>query len=487
MVRDSTSGTIYYLFVSQPFTSPSGTTVRRARFTTSTNNGGSASVSTSPAAPPIFNYNTVSNLSAAVDNFSAGGGQGYLFTAFNETQVATPPSGVTGALPGLHFAYSANGGTSWNFPATTNGPSTTDPDKPLYGTTASGADVVVGPNGTVYVFFLVSTLVSGSTYNNQIYMDESTDLGADWAAPVAVSPILNNKAANGSLGFNFYTDSFPRAAVNPVNGDLYLTYNDTPAGGGSPQIMFEQLNSSGVIEQSGTLNNDSSITNDHWEPALTVSPDGKHIFADWNDTTRGGSLSAVNVWGVIGSLNPSSVNATVTFGPNFEISNVEPLGSPTDSFPTIPGTDTISGGTSINIMGNYNAAASAPGVFYTAFTATFPSSTHSGYQANVVSVTIPLVSGSINTGGKGITAGTAYSGQIATFTTPDGGAEGPFTASINWGRWNQPHRRERDRSKRLGLHDQPPPQIRTTTPRPALTTSPSRSPISSEACRKSRE
>jgi hypothetical protein len=85
----------------------------------------------------------------------------------------------------------------------------------LYG---QGSRPVVGPDGTVYVFWDASTRLAAF---DSIWVVKSTDGGKSWSKPVAVSPLLDIiPAANTS----FRVNSYPAAAVAP-NGDVYVVWD----------------------------------------------------------------------------------------------------------------------------------------------------------------------------------------------------------------------------------------------------------------------
>ena len=92
----------------------------------------------------------------------------------------------------------------------------------LYG---QGSRPVVGPDGTVYVFWDAATRLA--TFDS-IWVVKSTDGGRNWSKPVAVSPLVDIiPAANTS----FRVNSFPAAGVAP-NGDLYVAWSSMMSNSG---------------------------------------------------------------------------------------------------------------------------------------------------------------------------------------------------------------------------------------------------------------
>jgi hypothetical protein len=108
----------------------------------------------------------------------------------------------------IAVAYSADGGQSFSSPQLIVG-------NVLYG---QGSRPVVGPDGTVYVFWDGSTRLATL---DSIWVVKSTDGGVTWSKPVAVSQLVDIiPAANTS----FRVNSYPAAAAAP-NGDLYVTWS----------------------------------------------------------------------------------------------------------------------------------------------------------------------------------------------------------------------------------------------------------------------
>ena len=81
-----------------------------------------------------------------------------------------------------------------------------------------GSRVVVGPDGTVYVFWEGST--RHATFNS-IYMVASTDGGVSFTAPVAVAPAVDIIPPFNTV---FRVNSFPAADIAP-DGTLYVSWS----------------------------------------------------------------------------------------------------------------------------------------------------------------------------------------------------------------------------------------------------------------------
>jgi hypothetical protein len=83
---------------------------------------------------------------------------------------------------------------------------------------SQGSRPVVGPDGTVYVFWDGSTRLAAL---DSIWMVKSTDGGSSWSKPVAVSQLVDIIPAKNTA---FRVNSFPAAAVAP-NGDVYVAWS----------------------------------------------------------------------------------------------------------------------------------------------------------------------------------------------------------------------------------------------------------------------
>jgi len=111
-------------------------------------------------------------------------------------------------------AHSSDGGATFSAPQLIGAPVIYD----------QGSRPVVGPDGTVYVFFEGSTRLATL---NSTYVVKSTDGGKSWSQPTAVAQLQDiHTPANAG----FRVNSFPAPAVGP-DGTLYVAWssqqNDT--------------------------------------------------------------------------------------------------------------------------------------------------------------------------------------------------------------------------------------------------------------------
>jgi len=121
----------------------------------------------------------------------------FLFNAHNGSYVQSP----------IFFAWSSNGGRTFSAPSQISGNVKYD----------QGSRPVVGPDGSVYVFFEGATRLASL---DSTYVVKSTDGGVSWGQPVQVSTLRDSHVLTDTA---FRDNSYPAAAAAP-NGDLYATW-----------------------------------------------------------------------------------------------------------------------------------------------------------------------------------------------------------------------------------------------------------------------
>ena len=214
-----------------------------------------------------------------------------------------------------------------------------------------GAYVSVGSDHSVYAFYY-----NGST---SIMVRKSTDFGVTFGTAVTVVSGLTG-GTNGDLGLtglrqgtatysSFRSNSFPHAAVNPVSGHIYVTFNDRALPDKGNIYMVMSTNG-GATWSARTQVNDDATTTDQWQPTIAVTPDGLNIgifyYSRQEDVTNN---NLFKYYGRLGTISGS----TVTFSPSFAISDVA-------SLPEF-GRDNVVNST---YMGDYNHAAATTNEFH---------------------------------------------------------------------------------------------------------------------------
>jgi len=250
---------------------------------------------------------------------------------------------------GIYFFRSIDNGNSF-------GPS----GGTLITTGGQGANVVVGTDHAVYVFWY-----NGPT----LMMRKSVNQGVSFGAPVTVASGLAG-GVNGDLGLvgqnngetftrPIRTNAFPQPTVNPINGHLYVTYANDGAGADKADIFIVSSTDGGATWGAPFKVNDDATTTDQWNPAVAVTADGARLGIFYYSrqvdtvTTDGDPVNnQFRYYGRIGAINGSAI----TFAPSFAVSDV-------NSKPEVGRDAAIAP----DFMGDYNQAVGAGGLFVVAW------------------------------------------------------------------------------------------------------------------------
>jgi hypothetical protein len=236
-----------------------------------------------------------------VDNF-AGPGNGNVYLV----------SRRFGAGPGIYFFRSTDHGETF-------GPNSGT----LIVTDSQGAFVSVAPDHSVYVFWWAGW---------SLQMRKSTDQGLTFGAPVTVAYGLVG-GVNGDLGLtgipqgtktalDFHSNQFPHAAVNPVNGDIYITYSNYRGGADKADVFLVQSTDGGATWGAPVRINDDATTTDQWHPTLAVTPDGSNLGIFYYSRQEDPVWN--NLYKFYGRVARIS-GSTLTFMPSFAVSDVSSL------------------------------------------------------------------------------------------------------------------------------------------------------------------
>ncbi len=199
----------------------------------------------------------------------------------------------------IMISHSSNGGLTFSSPV-----------KVSTSTTNQGSVPVVGPSGELYV-------VWNDLSNSRIEAAKSTDGGVSFSSPVTVStyiplpsPLPNSK---------FRVNSFPAAAVDDTNGNVYVAWADYR--NGNADVLFSRSTTHGSSWNTPVKINDDTTTNDQFFPWMTVSsgrlsvdfydrrPDPANHLVDvfYAQSTDGGSSFSPNIRVTDVSSNPDAV------------------------------------------------------------------------------------------------------------------------------------------------------------------------------------
>ncbi len=352
----------------------------------------SAPVQGAPGKPASPSFNQDKEW-IAVDN-AAGSGQGNVYLVERDF----------GSGNGIFFFRSTDGGNTFG----PNGGT-------LIASGNQGAFVAVGPDHSVDVFWW-----AGST----LQMRKSTDQGQTFGAPVTVATGLVG-GTNGDLGLTgirqgttvasgFRSSEFPHAAVNPVNGNIYVTYDNKGAGADKADVFLVQSTNGGVTWSAPLKVNDDTTATDQWQPTLAVSPDGTKLgvfYYSRQEDPTGNNL--FKYYGRVATI----AGPTLTFAPSFAVSD-------TASLPEF-GRDSVVNSV---YMGDYNTAYATP----TGFEVSWSDNRNDlpggagRKDPNVYYKTVPLAQGfSVTTTNPAV--GSVVFTQPTTFTVNVSDAVNPLT------------------------------------------------------------
>ena len=190
-----------------------------------------------------------------VDNAPASPFHGRVYVAWTEFM------GDPDASPSVEvISHSSDNGKTWSKPKVLSGaPSGVE-----------GSHPAVGPDGTIYVSWCsgIQICVNG-TAASQIMVTKSTDGGKTWTDPV-VAASLNSLPAT-LPGDKFRVNSLPTTAVNPVNGDVYVSY----AGEATDANVYVVRSTDG---------------GDTWSKPLKMRPGSEDQFFQWMRISPAGIL-----------------------------------------------------------------------------------------------------------------------------------------------------------------------------------------------------
>ncbi|HZC73749.1 MAG TPA: sialidase family protein [Jatrophihabitans sp.] len=173
----------------------------------------------------------------------------------------------------IFFASSSDGGRTFTAPKSIAG-------NVLY---SQGSRPVVGPDGSLYVFWDGATRLSAL---DSTYVAKSTDGGATWGKPVQISTLNESEPIDNTL---FRVNSYPAAAAAP-NGDLYATWTT-------------------LIEPHGNVAVWSKSTDDgaHWStPERVFAPATRDPIGYPVSQPSGGTLNAPSPAGAVEDIFPAA-------------------------------------------------------------------------------------------------------------------------------------------------------------------------------------
>jgi len=178
--------------------------------------------------------------------------------------------GLGGNSP-IMFSASTDGGATFSQPRTisTGGPSGTPNNQ--------GADIAVGPSGTIYVAY---NAFERSTGLDSINLVKSTDCGKKWSQPVLVGTV-NAPQAPGVL---FRTPTFAFVAADDTNANVvYVAYQSLT---GDYDIYVQRSTSGGSTWGDPVQANEDLVSRHQIFPTIDVSNGALHVaWYDFRNST----------------------------------------------------------------------------------------------------------------------------------------------------------------------------------------------------------
>ena len=209
--------------------------------------------------------------------------------------IFSPGSGAYVQSP-IFFASSSDGGATFTAPKAISG-------NVLYG---QGSRPVVGPDGTLYVFWDASRRLDAL---DSTWMVKSSDGGASWSKPSAVAQVADNLPLADTA---FRVNSFPAAATD-ADGNLFVAWsasvpNDGSTYDGTTGCAYWIAGAKAVRASchSAAIWSRSSDGGAHWSPPAAVFDQGSRVAAGYPVTNPDGStLDAPSTLGPIEDVFPA--------------------------------------------------------------------------------------------------------------------------------------------------------------------------------------
>ncbi|HET7487448.1 MAG TPA: hypothetical protein VFJ85_05920 [Acidimicrobiales bacterium] len=246
-----------------------------------------------PAAQP-FNIRP----QVAVQRGAGAGGQDRVYVNAWRCQVIS--GGCSGGqdIRQMWMARSDDGGQTWGAPVQVSAPVNADPSVTVGEQTREPSEPVVDPrNGWVYMAYRNRDPINQTTKaRNNVVVARSKDLGQTWERFNA-GPLANGAPAAGTGVVATGSGGHPRLAIDPSNGNLYVTYFDsqfTTNGTGDQDVVFVRSTDGGQTWSAPARINDDALNNGfaQQQPHVSVAPDGR-VDVVWFDRRNSATLSSL--------------------------------------------------------------------------------------------------------------------------------------------------------------------------------------------------
>ncbi len=259
-----------------------------ARYDYTPGTPGGTSTPNAAADPPNFTYAGTSVVDRGAVGFAVPGVIGFAgkFTDKEWMEVDTYPSspcsgsvyvaftafhGASGNSP-IKLSASSDGGASFSPPRTisTGGKSGTPYNQ--------GADIAVGPDGSIYIAYLA--FQGGGNSFNGVSIVKSTDCGRSWSQPVFVGEINDPQAP----GVAFRTPTFAFVAADDTDPNIvYVAYQSLA---GDYDIYVQRSTDGGATWEAPVMVNEDPAGRHQIFPTIDVSNGALHVaWYDFRNST----------------------------------------------------------------------------------------------------------------------------------------------------------------------------------------------------------
>ena len=232
-----------------------------------------------------FNVGNMDRHWIAIDN-APGIGQGVLYVLARDFA----------AGGGMRIARSIDAGVSFQSSSL------------LTPNTGQLANLVVGPDHTVYAFWLDT--------GNVFRIRASGDFGTTFSLPTPVTTLAST-ALNGDLGVGFRTTGQLQAVATATTGMVVAVWADRGAAPDRADIRYAVGTNFGTTWSTPIRVNDDATSNDQVVPTIAITPDGTRLIVAWYDRRNDAANSLLEYRARIATVSGTSV----TFGASFTVSS----------------------------------------------------------------------------------------------------------------------------------------------------------------------
>lgn len=244
-----------------------------------------------------FNTGNLDRHWIAVDN-APGVGQGTLYVLARDFN----------AGGGMRFARSIDGGATFQ------------PSSILLPGAGQLAHLVVGPDHTVYAFWLDT--------GNVFKVRASGDFGTTFSLPTVVTTLAST-AVNGDLGVGFRTTGQLQAVATATPGMVVAVWAGRGTTPDRADILYSIGTNFGTSWTTPARVNDDATTNDQVVPTIAITPDGTRLIVAWYDRRNDAANALLEYRARIATVSGTSL----AFGASFAVS--------TGAFAAVRGQDPI--------------------------------------------------------------------------------------------------------------------------------------------------